>query len=306
MNPAAGKKRDEQKRDPSPPPALTPTGRGVAERKAITATIRAADEQAAAAAREESEGRRRRESEELATSAELAAAEAERTVAAEKQEAAADAQRLARSRWFGAMKQLAGELSPRFLEKERGLDLAGLTEKAAAGVKAALEPAFAAWRAGQPFAEAERLRRVREVAAGEVETARAKADAKRAAYDEAMRADPPDPKLVLEARAALTAAQAALRGNEGWLKDVQGALAAAEAASRQDLHARVYHAAEQAHAEAYAALAKSRRRCEQAIADVLPEAALQRRLTELLLPERALRGIPQLNTQEPRPLGAAV
>jgi hypothetical protein len=37
-----------------------------------------------------------------------------------------------------------------------------------------------------------------------------------------------------------------------------------------------------------------------AIADVLPDAALQRRLTELLLPDRALREITELKTPEPQ------
>jgi hypothetical protein len=297
MNPAVAVQREKRKAAPE----LTPTERGVLERKAITDTIRAADAQAASAAREESEGQRHRQAEGLATAAELAAASAERLVAAEKEEAERDRQAQARGRWFGAFKQLAGELSPRFLEKERGLDLDGLTEKAAAAVKAALGPAYAAWRAGQAFAEAERLRRVREVASGEVETARAKADAKRAAYDDAMRLDPPDAKAVLDARAAMTAAQAAVRGNEGWLKEVNVVLAASEAASRTDLHARLFHVAEQGHAAAYKALAECRRRCEAAISDALPDAALQRRLCELLLPERALRNVAELKTPEPGP-----
>jgi hypothetical protein len=296
MNPAVAVQREKRKAAPE----LTPTERGVLERKAITATVRAADEQAAAAAREESQGRRRRESEELASAAELAAVEAERLVAAEKEEAAADAARLERSRWFGAFKALVAELSPRFLEQERGNDLAGLSQKAAAALTAALEPAFTAWRAGQAFGEAERLRRVLARVSEEVEARRGAALAARADYDAAAAAPEPDLKGLADVRAAMTAAQAALRGTEQWQSEVARALAAAEATARTDLHARAHVAAEAAHAAAYKALAECRRRCERSVAEILPEAALQRRLTELLLPDRALRGIPELNTTEPQ------
>jgi hypothetical protein len=202
MNPAVGAQRENRKTAPD----LTPTELGVAERKAITATIRAADEQAAAAAREESEGRRRRESEELATSAELAAAEAERIVAAEKEEAERDRKAMDRSRWFSAFKQLVAELSGRFLQDERGGDLAGLTEKAAAAVKAALQPAFDSWKSGQAFAEANRLRRVRAGVSAEVEARRSAALAARADYEAAAAAPEPDVKRLADVRAALTAA----------------------------------------------------------------------------------------------------